>query len=654
MGSNVFTPIRGRRMRVTRVNSVGRPTPGRCAYVVAQGFINCQMSAEVSEGETTEVRAADGSVCVSERGADSLNWYSVSIEFCKVDPDLFSLINPTWTKLVDYRGETIGWEESHSYSIDEGWGLEVWSDVTGYVPTDPNAQGAWVYYLLPWIVGGTVGDITIENGAVSFTIQGRTKKGSQWGKGPYDIMSNPPDGSCGPLITPFNPDAPRRIFLTTCPPPESMGGCQPLSSPEGPAATIVQDTSDTTRLTVQATVSGLGPFTVDWGDGTVEDLPSGVTGKTHRYGSAGTYIVAVYPSATPTAATYKQLTVPFTGAVPSPPLLISLSEDPTDLSRMSAELQWANTGFGTVRVEWGDGTSALAGQAETGTVAHVYPTPGAYTLRVIDESDVTRKATQVVEVPFGPVITVTESETNPLQISVTVNNTSHGDVTLGWGDGTTSVVKGDNTTPTSHVYQAGGTYTLEATDVDETSRTGSTNVTVAASYTAPTLLATEEGGDVDRRSVRVSVTNPQAGAEYEVRWTATGAYEPMSLGTASPPHSAVHTYDAAGPYSVTVRQIDTPAAQTTQQVVVPFSGPVFDLIEGVDAMSARVTVTGSPSGTYEVRWVSGGAWTSFDASATPAFSAAHTYAAPGTYPVSVRDQDTPTSLSTQQVTIPFP
>ena len=62
-----------------------------------------------------------------------------------------------------------------------------------------------------------------------------------------------------------------------------MCGCQPLSSPDGPVTDVAEDITDLSRMSVLAAVAGTGPFTVDWGDGTKEDLASGLTGKTHRY-----------------------------------------------------------------------------------------------------------------------------------------------------------------------------------------------------------------------------------------------------------------------------------------------------------------------------------------------------------------------------------
>jgi hypothetical protein len=564
MASNVFTPIRGRRMRVTKVDSIGRPEPGLCSTVVTSGFVTVEMTAEIESGEETTVRNAGGDLCISERGCDQLKWINVTVEFCQVDPDLFSMINPTWTKLLDHNGETIGWEESHTYSCDAGFALEVWSDVTGYVPSDPDAQGAFVYYLLPFVVGGTLGDLTIENGAVTFSISGRTKKGSQWGRGPYDVMANPPDGTCGPLITPFNPDSPRRVFLTTCVPPEPVGGCQPLSSADGPQVLLVEDTTDSSRMTVWAVASGAGPFTVDWGDGTVEDLPAGITGLTHQYGVVGTYTVAIYPTGRPSQATYHTVTAPYTGTVPQLPLLMALSEVTADTTRRTVRLDWTNGDQGTVRIEWGDGTN-LTAQAVSGNLSHAYATTGQYTVRVIDESDASRKVDQVAIIPFGPVLTTTQDITDPdnRTVNAVVNNSNQGQVTLNWGDGTTtSTNAGNNSAVTKHKYGSGGTFTITVTDSDNVTRTTTKAITV------PYLTASVEESDPvgpNRRTVTLTWDNGGQGL-VSIDWGDASADDTAQAdaGTIN------HVYAAGGTYTITVTDDTTPTRTDTVQVTVPF------------------------------------------------------------------------------------
>lgn len=483
MASNCFTPIRGRRLRVTRVNALGYPVPGECSTISTGGFVSIEMQAEIEEGEETTVRTAGGELCISEKGADQLKWINVTIEFCNVDPDLFSMINPTWTKLLDRNGETIGWEESHEYSIDQGFGVEIWSDVTGYTPTDPTAQGAWVYYLLPWVVGGTLGDITVENGAVSFTVTGRSKQGSPWAKGPYDVMANAPDGLPGPMITAFNPKAPRRIFLTTVRPPEPTCGCVPLSAPDGPNTTVVEYTTDATRMSVRAFASGAGPWTINWGDGSsAEDLTPGLTGETHQYGAAGTYNIQIYPTSAPSKVSYTRVTLPYTGTTPPVPLGIDVTEVTSDATRRTAQVDWSNGTSGTVKVDWGDGT-VLTGQSQTGTLTHQYAdTTASYTLRVTDESDATRQESEVVSIPWGPILTLTEDtdDTDARTVIATVNNYGRGSVTINWGQvgAPTPTNAGNGVDESTYKYTTGGTYTVTATDTDDPTRVTTDDVTV--------------------------------------------------------------------------------------------------------------------------------------------------------------------------------
>ncbi len=655
MAGNCFTPIRGRRMRVTRVDTIGRPVPGPCSTVVTAGFVSVEMTAEIEEGEETTVRTAGGDLCVSEKGCDQLKWLNISIEFCKVDPDLFSMINPTWTKLLDCNGETIGWEESHEYSCDAGFALEVWSDVTGYTPRAANAEGAWVYYLMPFVVGGTLGDMTIENGAVSFTITGRTKKGSQWGRGPYNIMCNPPDGACGPLITPFNPESPRRIFLTTCRPPEALCGCQPLSSPDGPAVTVAEDTTDTSRMTVHAYASGAGPYTVDWGDGVVEDLPGGLTGKTHRYGRTDTYVIAVYPTGDKTKTTFTVVSVPYTGTPQPQPLLVDVTEVTTDATRATAKVEWNNAGFGTVAVDWGDGTAGLVAQAETGNANHQYTTSGVYTVTVTDESDASRKTKRTVNIPFGLLMTV---DPDPADVDnrtavVKVNNGNRGSVVISWGDGTTNGSNvGDGVAVTKHKYSQPGGYTITVTDADDPTRTASKAVTVPF---GPTITAVQATSDAKKMSINVTVDNHGNGP-VTLNWgdgtaTSTNAGDNTAV--------TLHKYTNDGTFTVTATDSDNSALVGTRQVTVPFSGGLAltaSVAESAPPGTPRRKVTltwdNQDQGPVKILWGDGGPGeVATDGAVSGTLD--HTYAADGTFQVKVTDANTSTRTITVPVTVPF-
>src|SRR5690606_417453 len=80
---------------------------------------------------------------------------------------------------------------------------------------------------LPWLSSGSLGDFTVEDDAVTFSLTATARSGSGWGVGPYDVEAQA-DGSPGPLITPIPTSKFGRLIKTTVAPPEPECGCQPL------------------------------------------------------------------------------------------------------------------------------------------------------------------------------------------------------------------------------------------------------------------------------------------------------------------------------------------------------------------------------------------------------------------------------------------
>lgn len=317
MTTQCFSLFKGRRARATRLDNCGRVVYGTCSTVTVagKGFVAVRMTNEIREGTTYEAVGADGDLCVNERGCDQRRWINVEWDFCRVDPDLITMMNPNWMALLDYKGDKIGWAETNTLECDTGIALELWSDVSGVdLCDDPNATGQYGYILVPRIVGGIIGDLTVEDDVVSFTLTGRTKANSKWGLGPYDVMLNGPVGTPtpGPLLVPVGADEPRRIFLTTVPPPADSCGCQPLSSPDGPEFAVAKGTGP---LNAKATLTPVtGTFMINWGDGSAsESFPTGVGGVSHDYapGSTGTFHVSAWSTASPSDITVETITLPF-------------------------------------------------------------------------------------------------------------------------------------------------------------------------------------------------------------------------------------------------------------------------------------------------------------------------------------------------------
>ena len=83
------------------------------------------------------------------------------------------------------------------------------------------------YLLLPWVIEGTIGDITIENGPVNFNLKSITQEGNDWGVGPYDVIKLA-NGTSSPLLDPIPSTRHRHLQLTTLAPPAAVCGCQDL------------------------------------------------------------------------------------------------------------------------------------------------------------------------------------------------------------------------------------------------------------------------------------------------------------------------------------------------------------------------------------------------------------------------------------------
>lgn len=656
-----FAPLRGRRIRVTRIDNIGRIMYGPAAMVTSDSFTTVNMTGEVEEGEDITVKNAAGELCISEKGEDQLKWLNVEISFCSVDPDLVTMMNPNWIKLADYKGNTIGWAETYNYSADSGVALELWTDISNHVETDPHAQGAWVYFLLSWIVGGTIGDITVENGAITFTLTGRTKKGGLWGVGPYDVMLNAPVSLTapplpGPLLLPVGPQEPRRVFVTTVRPPAPLCGAQPLSSPVGPAVAVTEVVSDTTRYTVGLTLTAAsGSYRVDWNDGsTAQTLTPGTTPTTHTYSEAGTYNIAVWPTATPADVAVYSVQVPFTGVIRPGITLVENTTDTTD--RRSVTLRVDNHSNGPVMVDWNDGSanSTNAGDG-TATSNHTYASAGTYNVTVTDANDPTLTSSAKVRVPFGqpiPTITITEDTADPSRrrIKVATDNHGNGPLVVNWGDAATAGSSpGDGTTTISHTYAAPGTFTVTVVDPDDQTSTASQQVTVPW---GPTMTTAATVSDPDKMSTTVTVNNYSAGA-VTIDWgdASTDSTNPGDGTTTS-----THKYDDDGTYTITATDDTDPTRSTTATVTVPYAGSpalTLSVVESAPPGSPRRKVTATwdnqGQGPVNLTWAVGDTPTQQAESGT----LDHTYLADGTYTVRVTDVSLPSRTTAVVVTVPF-
>lgn len=285
-----ITLVRGRVARVTRLDGCGRPVYGEYNHATTEGVITVNATANSTDTEEINVTNFAGRRCVYEPSIPELNGYTFDLTFCNVDPELFEIITGQ-TLVLNEDGNPVGLEIDTVVKLSEvGFALEVFAGAVGAdACEDENAEGVFGYLLAARLQGGILGDFTVENGAVNFTVSGAASRdGNQWGSGPYAVEMVA--GVAAPLFQPVSKTAALRLMETTVTPPEGVCGARPLLNPTLPAFTTIAATEGDTALTAEfaTTPAATGPTWWEFGDGEWDYVVApGATD--HVYAAAGTY-----------------------------------------------------------------------------------------------------------------------------------------------------------------------------------------------------------------------------------------------------------------------------------------------------------------------------------------------------------------------------
>lgn len=292
--------VKGRKIRVTRLDGCGRPVFGDDSQVVSKGFISVGYTANTTESDEINVTNAAGEVCVYEAAVTTLTGYGVEIAFCNVDPELLALVTGQPVVLGPDGSTVIGFDIDTQITLDNSnFAMELWAGApAGDACSTEGAQGNFGYLLLPFVSGGILGDFSVENGAVTFTVTGaNTKEGNHWGVGPYaDIMlgNQEPTPLPGPMSSPVSTSVALRTLIVDLAPPTEACGARPLMDPSLANLTTVVAVEGDDDMTAEFTVTGTPAVTTpvyyDFGDGTW-DYVAAPGATEHTYEDAGTYTV---------------------------------------------------------------------------------------------------------------------------------------------------------------------------------------------------------------------------------------------------------------------------------------------------------------------------------------------------------------------------
>lgn len=186
MPTKAFTPIRGKRIRITELDECGNILPS-ARSIVTDGFVTVSLSPQVEDGTEITVRNANGALCVNERGNPTFTGFEVEIEFCEVNPSTVAMITNA-EEYEDYAGDVAG------FTVPEGeiagrFAFELWTGIAGVACGDEGAEASG-YLLLPLVANGTIGDLEIGGeDAITFSLSNSsTRGGNSWGVGPFDVL----------------------------------------------------------------------------------------------------------------------------------------------------------------------------------------------------------------------------------------------------------------------------------------------------------------------------------------------------------------------------------------------------------------------------------------------------------------------------------
>lgn len=222
-------PIRGTRLRLTRLDVCGNPIVGTSSVITTKGFISVTLAPEYEAGTETTLRNAAGEIAISDKAPDILKWWTVTLAMVGVNPDALEML-AGYEIILDNATDTVGVYYGEDVQT-AGTAVEVWTDIAG-AGACAGGVARYGYLLAPFSTGYRVtSEVVVQNEAVNATLAGQTKRGALWGTGPHDVVMNGPVGTqtAGPLLTPFPADKHWLFMTTLVPPPPVTDPCRALA-----------------------------------------------------------------------------------------------------------------------------------------------------------------------------------------------------------------------------------------------------------------------------------------------------------------------------------------------------------------------------------------------------------------------------------------
>lgn len=221
-----FSTVRGRTIRLTKLDGCGNPVAGAANQFISTGFITVKATKNMDSGTEVKLPNANDQVVVYEPGRQTLLDFSLEIDFVLNDSGAIPFLTGD-PAVLDNNSAVAGWEEQALQLPSAYWALELWTGVSGQACVGANAEfGYWLY---PFVGNAYVDNDDVTNKDSNFSIKAQTFGPNAWGTGPYDVVDTGTDGTVTPgkLLAAVDAATHRHFQLTTIAPPAQPANAGP-------------------------------------------------------------------------------------------------------------------------------------------------------------------------------------------------------------------------------------------------------------------------------------------------------------------------------------------------------------------------------------------------------------------------------------------